>query len=97
MSLAQVSVGTTAGGTTILADNRARRGVLIKALQSNSDIVWLKFDKTTTVLTAGNGYPLYAGESLALTADYGGAGLDMGYAILGLANSSTQTIAVQDI
>jgi hypothetical protein len=97
MSMANVAVDTTAGGTVLLNDNRARRGAFIKALKGNTDDVFLKFDNSATVLTSSVGWPLSAGESLIVMSDLGGSGYDAGFTIKAIAGSGTQNVRVHEL
>ncbi len=97
MSLASVTVDTTAGGVTIQAANGNRRGVFVKSLATNSVTVFLKFDASSTALTAANGWPLAPGESLILLREASIAGDNPVYDVKGITASGSADIRTQEL
>lgn len=97
MSLTQVSVDTTVGGTEILPANGNRKTAVIKSLLTNTQTVFLKFDASTTALTAANGVPLAPGESMTLERNPSIAGDPCVYQIKGITSSGSATISAQEL
>lgn len=97
MSLASVTVGTTAGGDTIQAANGNRRAVFVKSLATNTQTVFLKFDASSTALTAANGWPLAPGEGLVITRDSPIPGDPAVYEVKGITSSGSADIRTQEL
>jgi len=96
MSLASVTVDTTAGGVTILAANGNRRQAIVKSLPTNTQTVFLGFDAAGTTLTAAIGLPLAPGETMTIDREPANAGNPNVYAIKGITSSGTADIRVQE-
>lgn len=89
----QVTIANTV--TPILAPSGFRRAFFLKALQSNQEPVFLKFDNSTGALTAANGWPLYPGESLVIGTEVIPDGRDLAYAVKGIAAGTTNPVIAQ--
>lgn len=96
MSLASVTVDTTAGGVTIQSGNPQRRGVFLFN-NSTTITVYLKFDNSATALTAFNGYPLLPQTGFFIGPEMCGWGLDAAFLIKGITASGTADVRTQEI
>lgn len=96
MSLASVTVDTTAGGTLILAANGNRRQAIVKSLATNTQTVYLSFDAAATAPTAAIGLPLAPGDTLTIDRESSVAGNCNVYAIKGITASGSADIRVQE-
>ena len=97
MSMQAVTVDTTAGGTTLLAANPRRRLVALR--NTGATDAALKFDESSTALTAANGFPLKAGETMVFGPQWLQVynGVDMQFAWKAIVASGSTTIIAHDV
>jgi hypothetical protein len=97
MSLATVTVDTTAGGVTIQTANANRKALFVKSLATNTQTVFLKFDASATPLTAANGYPLGPGEEIVFTRETSVPGDPAVYEVKGITSAASADIRTQEL
>lgn len=97
MSMQAVTVDTTAGGVTLLSANSRRRTIALR--NTGATDCYLKFDESSTALTAANGYPLKAGESLILGPSWLSQynSVDLNFAVKGITAAASTTVIAHDV
>lgn len=68
VNITQVSIGTTAGGTTLLAARNGRRSVTFINLDGSTSVY---LDDSDATVTSTSGITLRAGESIRIESQYG--------------------------
>lgn len=97
MSLASVTVDTTAGGTELLAANGAAQHRAISSMPTNTVLIFLKYDTSATALTAGNGIPLAPGATTIFERNPSIAGDPCTRRIIAITASGSADIRVQEL